>query len=159
MAQFAEQIAEINGLMATWKRGELERRARLGGTFVELLRADDGRRSRHVLRGIEALVFVLADGVTSVGQLHERLGRGVEHEELVAAIRRLTDTQALVRCGDRVVASIAYAGPHTDAELRAWAARNGLPAREADDPPPVAGAPSGEAPRASPGRAIHAVGA
>src|SRR5262249_54976286 len=36
-------------------------------------------------------------------------------------------------------ASIAYAEPHTDAELYAWAERNGLPAREAPEPVPVVG--------------------
>jgi ribosomal peptide maturation radical SAM protein 1 len=139
LAAFAESVAEINELMATWKLGALERRARLGATFVELLRADDGRRSRRVLRDVDALVFVLADSLTSVQALHERLGGVVTREDVATAIARLAEAQAVVRSGDRVVASIAYAEPHTDAELSTWVTRNGAPAHEATpEPLPVA---------------------
>jgi ribosomal peptide maturation radical SAM protein 1 len=134
LAAFAEPIAELNDLIAMWKRGQLERRARLGRTFVELLQADDCGRSRRALRDLDALVFVLADSVTSVQQLHRWLGNVAQPGEVAAAIARLTDAQAIVRSGDRIVTSIAYAEPHTDAELQAWAGRNGLPARSASEP-------------------------
>jgi ribosomal peptide maturation radical SAM protein 1 len=124
LAAFAEPIAEINRLMAIWKPGRLERRARLGTTFVELLQADDSGRSRQVLRDFDALVFVLADNLTSVQQLHRWLGGPLEG--VAEAIARLADAHAIVQSGDHVVTSIAYAEPHTDAELRAWAERNGV---------------------------------
>lgn len=129
LSAFAEPIAEINRLIALWKGGKIERRARLGRTFVELLQADDGGRSRHVLQDLDALIFVLADGVTSVQQLCDRLGAVVSYDEVAAAIARLADASAIVRCGDRLVGSIAYAEPHTDAELCAWIEQNGLARR------------------------------
>jgi len=116
---FEEPITEINRLMAMWKSGQVERRARLGTNFVELLRADDGGRSRHVLRDLDALVFVVADSVTSVKQLHGWFGTVAQRDDILAAIARLVCAGALVQSGDRVVACIAYAEPHTDAELRA----------------------------------------
>ena len=140
-AAFAEPVAEINELMAGWKRSELERRARLGTSFVELLQADDDGRSRRVLRGLDALVFVLADGVASVRQLHEWLGSGTHRDEVDAAIARLVDGEALVSSGDRVVASIAYAEPHTEADLHVWAERNGVPGRGVSERMAVADAP------------------
>jgi len=137
LTAFTEPIAEINQLMATWKQGRLERRARLGTTFVELLQADDSGRSRRILRNLDALVFVLADRLTSVRQLQETLGGVAPCDDITAAIARLADAQALVRSGDRVVACIAYAEPHADAELRAWAERNGLPTAGGLEPAPV----------------------
>lgn len=130
LAAFAEPIATINALMAIWKRDEVERRARLGATFVELLQADDSGRSRQALRDLDALIFVLADNVTSVQQLEHRLDGGVSRAEIAASIDRLVDARALVRSGERVVAGIAYAEPHTDSELRDWSLRNGLPAAD-----------------------------
>jgi hypothetical protein len=74
-----------------------------------------------------------------VQALHERLGGVVTREDVATAIARLAEAQAVVRSGDRVVASIAYAEPHTDAELSTWVTRNGAPAHEATpEPLPVA---------------------
>ncbi|MEA2899611.1 MAG: hypothetical protein QOJ84_5226 [Bradyrhizobium sp.] len=131
LSAFAEAIAEINRVMALWKGGKIERRARLGRSFVELLQADDGGRSRRVLRDLDALIFVLADSLTSVRQLYDRLSDVVTYDEIAAAVARLADAEAIVRCGDRLVASIAYAEPHTDAELCAWVEQNGLASRRA----------------------------
>jgi ribosomal peptide maturation radical SAM protein 1 len=158
---FEEPITEINRLMAMWKSGQVERRARLGTNFVELLRADDGGRSRHVLRDLDALVFVVADSVTSVKQLHGWFGTVAQRDDILAAIARLVCAGALVQSGDRVVACIAYAEPHTDAELRAWAARNGLPAPGTPDPFAAVAAPSRRGKRASAAadRPNHPVGA
>ena len=75
LAGFAEPIAEINRLMGVWKRETVARRARLGKSFIELLQVDDNGRSRRILRNLDALIFVLADGVTSVPRTRRQVGK------------------------------------------------------------------------------------
>ncbi|OJU17113.1 MAG: hypothetical protein BGN95_10135 [Sphingomonas sp. 66-10] len=122
--EFEKEIAEIDALMEEWKRGPIERRARLGRSFVELLKADADGRSRTVLRDLDALVFVLADGVTSTEQLSRRLHAMASDAELDAAIARLIEAQALLRSDDHLVATVAYAEAHSDTDLRAWVDSN-----------------------------------
>jgi ribosomal peptide maturation radical SAM protein 1 len=134
---FAEQVARVDALMADWKRGTIERRARLGRTFVELLTAVDGRRSRRILRDVEALVFVQADAHTTTSDLAAQLG--TDRRAVDAAIAELAAADVLLTAGERVVSTIAYAEPHTQAELDAWVARNasgdGAPAAVASSAP------------------------
>jgi hypothetical protein len=115
--------------MATWKRGEVERRARLGTNFVELLQSGTGGRSRRVLRDLDALIFVLSDSVTSVRQLEEGLGAMFGCDEVARAIERVAGAGAVLRAGEHVVATVAFAERHADADLRAWAERNGWSAQ------------------------------
>ena len=88
-----------------------------------------------------SVIFVLADCWASFLQVEELLSDVVRRVVVAAAFSRLVGAQAIVRSGDRVVSSIAYAEPHTEAELRAWAERNGLPARRMAEPTPVEAAP------------------
>lgn len=132
LAAFATPIAEINAVMAEWKERKVERRARLGAGFIELLQATEDGRVRHILRDLEALVFVLADRVTSLEQLTDRLASIAARDDVVMAVANLVDVGAVVLSNDKLVATVAYAEPHSEEELNVWVAQNGLPAGTAE---------------------------
>lgn len=123
---FSAEVDAMNDVMAVWKARTVERRARLGKGCVELLEATDTGRTRHVMRGIDALVFVLSDRVTSLSQLDERLAKVAHPGAVRAAVARLADMNAIILSDDQLVATVAYAVPRTHVQLSQWLLQNGL---------------------------------
>lgn len=124
--RFAREVEAINAVMTQWKARRVERRARLGKGCVELVEANENGRTRTILRGTQALVFVLADRVASLPQIAERLAGIADPASIAAAIESLAGMQAVVVSKEHLVTTIAYAVPHTQEELARWLAGNGL---------------------------------
>lgn len=124
---FGPEVEAMNDVMTNWKTRRIERRARLGKGCVELLEAADSGRTRHIMRGIEALVFVLSDRVTSMSQLTEKLAEVADPATVRASVIRLLEANAVYVSDEHLVATVAYALPHTHARLSHWLVRNGLP--------------------------------
>jgi ribosomal peptide maturation radical SAM protein 1 len=127
LGAFGAEVGEMNEVMSDWKMRRIERRARLGKGSVELLEAADSGRTRHIMRGIDGLIFVLADRVTSLNQLTEKLAGIADPATVRAAVARLVEANAIYLSHDHVVATVAYAVPHTQARLSLWLEQNGLP--------------------------------
>jgi ribosomal peptide maturation radical SAM protein 1 len=121
--RFSGYIDEIGAIIAAWKHGSSHRRARLGTGFIEIQSWTDGVMHRRVLRGIESAAFVLADSHIGRTALIERLSAVDGRVEATAAIDRLVAEDVLLADGDRVLALVPYATPHTDEQLHAWLAR------------------------------------
>lgn len=152
---FAAEIDAMNDVMTRWKSRQVERRARLGKGCVELLEAADSGRTRYIMRDIEALIFVLSDRVTSLSQLTEKLTAIADPATIRAAVVRMAEASAVYVSDDYLVATVAYAVPHTQVRLSRWLAQNGLPDHEnAGSPtlqcamPPASGHGPGEKPSA-----------
>lgn len=117
---FRPQIAQIDEIMADWKRGRFHRRARLGPDMVDIQSWTDGVMSRRTLKGTEARAFVIADGLIKRDALISRLSEHADRAEIETALETLVHEGILVSAHDRMLAVVPYATPHTDDDLRAW---------------------------------------
>jgi hypothetical protein len=111
-------IAEADDLISRWKKRDAHKRARVGAGFVEVVTYVDGRSNRHVLRDLDAALFVAGDSVSAIPALERQLGVGTS--DLRAAISGLIEAGLMLQVGNSVVSIVPYAEPHTEEYLERW---------------------------------------
>lgn len=119
-------LGRLNEAISAWKREKVTRIARLGCGFVEVITqySPGTTPDIRILRGPEAVVFVLLDQQSALSQLFTKVEGRFSESVLAEATNTLIQEGLILSVGAKAISVVPFSQPQTASTLSTWLEQN-----------------------------------